>query len=427
MRRLLLPLVAALLLPAVLPAQDTTRVQDAIRIGITYRPGVRPVMVVIPGPGADSLRAIIQRDLDFSDRFEMVPVPLMTAAGTAGRVNYQLYRTQFHADFGVEIAPVVGGVTVRLHDMAQQRVRDQGSFGVPSPGDPDFRLAVHRIADRIVQWAAGAPGYAASRLTFVSGGRLYRVDSDGADETPLSPPGQTAFSSAWSPDGRRVAWTRLADGTGSIVVQDLATGANFVAPGTATGLNYAQMFSPDGRTLAYARSDESGATNIFIANVAQRCCVQRLTAGTFADNLSPSYSPDGRRIAFVSTRAGPPEIYVMTADGTDQEVFAPFDYGATGASYAPEWSPDGATVVFHREVQGTPQIFLLDVATQRVRQVTSVGRSEDATWAPDSRHIAFISTRSGQRQIWVVDTETGRVRQVRTPGSARLPEWSPRL
>jgi TolB protein len=84
-------------------------------------------------------------------------------------------------------------------------------------------------------------------------------------------------------------------------------------------------------------------------------------------------------------------------------------------------------VVFHREVSRSPQIFILDVASGRVKQLTSVGRNEDATWAPDSRHIAFISDRTGNRQVWIVDTETGRVRQLRTAGAARLPSWSRRL
>jgi TolB protein len=178
--------------------------------------------------------------------------------------------------------------------------------------------------------------------------------------------------------------------------------------------------------LAYAHSDETG-TDIFLANIADRCCAQRLTVGRYADNLSPTFSPDGRRIAFVSTRAGPPQVYVMAADGTDQELLAPFDYGATGSSNAPEWSPDGANVVFHREVSGSPQLFLVDVAGRRVRQLTSSGRNEDPTWAPDGRHITFVSDRSGARQLWVIDVETGRVRQLRTPGAARLPAWSRRL
>jgi TolB protein len=210
------------------------------------------------------------------------------------------------------------------------------------------------------------------------------------------------------------------------MVQTLGSDATLQVPGTNTGLNITPAFSPDGRFLAYAHSDESG-TDIFLANIADRCCAQRLTVGRYADNLSPTFSPDGRRIAFVSTRAGPPQVYVMAADGTDQELLAPFDYGATGSSNAPEWSPDGANVVFHREVSNSPQLFLVDVAGRRVRQLTSSGRNEDPSWAPDGRHITFVSDRSGARQLWVIDVETGRVRQLKTPGAARLPAWSRRL
>jgi TolB protein len=287
-------------------------------------------------------------------------------------------------------------------------------------------MAVHRIADEVTRWADGTEGYASSRLLILSGDRIYQVDSDGADLVPVTPAGEKALSNAWAPDGRRFAYTRFSAGRGTIVVRDLAGGSR-IAHGTDVDLNFSPAFSPDGRTLAFARAEESGATNIFVSNVAAGCCLQRLTVRNFADNLSPTYSPDGRRIAYVSSRAGPPQIYVMSADGTDQEVLAPFDYGATGPSFAPEWSPDGASVVFHREVSRSPQIFILDVASGRVKQLTSVGRNEDATWAPDGRHVAFISDRTGRRQVWVVDTETGRVRQISTAGSARLPSWSRRL
>src|SRR5207244_5788714 len=151
-------------------------------------------------------------------------------------------------------------------------------------------------------------------------------------------------------------------------------------------------FSPDGKTLAFSRATDEG-TDVYTVNIKDNCCLQRLTVGRFSDNLSPAYSPDGQRIAFVSTRAGSPQIYVMAADGTDQQLFAPFDYGATGASFAPDWSPDGQSVAFHRDVGGTYQVFVLDVRTRVVRQLTSVGRNEDPTWAPDSRHLCFVSDR----------------------------------
>ena len=413
-------------------AQDTTRVDEGVRIGVDYRPGIVPGLVVVPGTGLDSVRAMVRRDLDYTDRFEMITVADLPQARQRSwvrrgrvRVNYGLY-SSLGAQFAVELVPASSGVTARLHDLGEAKMQiRKPSRCLPRPA-VDFRLEVHRLSDEVARWASGSPGAAASRLMFVSGGRVYRVDSDGQDIVPLTPAGQTSLSPAWSPDGQRLAFTQMGEGKGGIVVQPLGGAGGFMVPGSQTALNITPTFSPDGRTLAFAHSDERG-TDIYTANVVERCCAQRLTVGRFADNLSPTFSPDGRRIAFISTRAGPPQLYVMAADGTDQELLAPFDYGATGSSNAPEWSPDGASVVFHREVSGSPQIFLVDVAARRVRQLTSSGRNEDPTWSPDGRHVAFISDRSGRRQMWIVDIETGRVRQLGTPGAARLPAWSRRL
>lgn len=425
MRALAAVLLVTLAVPALAQTPPRPPEGGGVRVGITYAPGVRPGVVVLPAPGLDSVRAIVTRDLDFSDRFEVLPLPADGPAPRAGAVNLELYG-KLGAAFVLELSPAAGGVQVRLHDVAAARVRGEQVVTLPPAGAAGFRMAVHRAADEVVRWATGQPGIAASRLAFVAGGRAWRVDADGTDLAPLTPEGQQVLSPAWSPDGTRVAYTLLAAGRGSIQVRPVSGGAPVQVPSTGTALNFAPAFSPDGRTLAFARADENG-TDLWSANVQEQCCVQRLTVGRFADNLSPTFAPDGRRIAFVSTRAGSPQLYVMDADGADQEALAPFDFGVTGGSYAPEWSPDGALVAFHRDVGGAPQVFVADVAGRRVRQLTSQGRNEDATWAPDGRHLAFVSDRSGRRQVWVIDLETGRVRQVATPGVARLPSWSRRL
>ncbi len=433
MRRLLsagaaLAALAALALARGAAAQDTTKAYEGVRVGINYTPGARPGLVVIPGQGLDSVRAIVRRDLDYSDRFEMIQMgdPGGAAAGTAaGPINYGLYKA-LGADFAVELSADQGGrTTVRLHDVGRALLANQQSVALPPPSDANFRLAVHVLSDEIVRWATGTPGIAATRILYVQNERIWEMDSDGAAARPLTPDGQTSLSPAWSPDGRRMAFTKLVQGRGGIFIQTIATGEVSQLPGTNVGLNITPMFSPDGQRVVYARSDEKG-TDIFVATLGGQT-PQRLTVGRFSDNLSPTYSPDGRRIAFISTRAGPPQLYVMGADGTEQELFAPFDFGVTGPSYAPEWSPDGSAVVFHREVSGTPQVFVLTVAGRKLRQITSMGRNEDATWAPDGRHLCFVSDRTGARQLWVIDTETGRNRQLSTPGWARLPAWSRRL
>lgn len=426
--------------PAALRAQDTSRA--GVRVGIAYRPGVRPGLVVLPArrsPLLDSVRAIVARDLDFSDRFEIISLPGGDSlrVGTAARgsqggtargplgLNYALYQA-LGADFVVELGGPDTALAVRLHDAQAQNVRREFPVRVPALTDPRFRLAVHRLADDLVATALGVPGIAATRLLFVNEGQLYQIDSDGHGLVALTPRGKRALSPAWAPDGRAYVYVDFHEGQGQLIQVDLATAARVPVASTGTALNFTPAFSSDGETLAFARATEEG-TDIFTVNIRRNCCLQRLTVGRFSDNLSPTYSPDGRRVAFVSTRPGLPQIYVMASDGTDPQLFAPFDYGVTGSSNAPEWSPDGQYVTFHRDVAGTLQVFVLDVRTRSVRQLTSTGRNEDPTWAPDARHLCFISDRVGFRQLWIIDLETGRIRPLIAMSASRLPAWSPRL
>ena len=439
-----LPPVAVLLVAAVpaLAAQDTTLVDRGVRVGITYTPGVRPGLLVLGGPPRetlDSIRAILARDLDHGDRFEVITLPGgdtlavgieagggTSAGGSGAFVNYPLYAA-LGADFTVHVRePTDTGLDVVLYDVRGREARRTLTLPLGNLADPGFRLAIHRVSDEIVRSAAGTPGIAATRLLFLQGDRIYRVDADGWGLEPVTPAARKAFSPAWAPDGRRFAWMEFLEVGARIVIQDSAGAPARAVEPTASRTNFTPAFSPDGRLLVFARATGEG-TDLWAYNVRDDCCLQRLTVGRFSDNLSPTFSPDGRRVAFVSTRAGLPQIYVMAADGTGQELFAPFDYGVTGSSNAPEWSPDGLHVAFHRDVAGSPQIFVMDAATRTVRQLTSFGRNEDPTWAPDGRHLAFVSNRTGTRQIWVIDLDTGRIRQVTRVGDARLPAWSLRI
>jgi len=430
-------------IPARLSAQDP--VEQGVRLGITYTPGMRPGMLVLGGPQRerlDSVRTIIQRDLEFSDRFEMIYLPggdsLILGVGPAPDsvvnpgtadvfVNYSLYEA-LGADYAVSVLEEYDStLSVNLYDVAGEAVRTSARIDPLGVSSLDFRMAAHRAADAIVRAATGEPGYAASQVLFVSRGRLYSVDSDGANTRLVSPPEADTFSPAWSPDSRSFAHTELSeDGWGTIVVQDRVTGRRRTVTPTTEYLNLSPDFSPDGGTLVFSRGWDEG-TQLFSYNLAQDCCLQRLTVGRLSDNLSPAFSPDGRRIAFESNRVGLAQIYIMSADGTDQELFAPYDYGVTGDSHSPAWSPDGLNLAFHRTVAGSPQIFVMGVRGRSVRQLTSAGRNEDPTWAPDGRHLAYKSNRTGAEQIWVIDIETGRVRQLTRLGQTRMPSWSPSI
>lgn len=397
--------------------------QDTVRVGVTYRPGVRPGVVVLPAAGLDSIHAIVARDLEYSNRLEVIP---LTGPVNSATINHEFFRN-LGADLAIEFVAAAGGqVTTRVHDLVAKVVRTEMTVPLDRAGVGEGRMGVHRLSDELVRLATGQPGIAATRIAFLndSDKRIWRVDSDGFGLAPVSPAGVQVASPAWAPDGARIAYMQFSpDGKKPIVLQTLATGTRTVVPTTNGFQNITPAFSPDGRGLMFARMLDQG-TALYGANVRELCCVERLTGGRFAENLSPAYSPDGRRVVFVSTRAGGQQIYIMAADGTDQELLVPFDFGDTGNSNAPDWSPDGATVAFHREVSGTPQIYTFDLSARRLTARTSLGRNQDPSWGPDGRHLVFASSRTGRSQLFVLDIETAQTRQIMTPGSARLPTWS---
>jgi len=428
-------------------AQDTSTIDRGVRIGIVYHPGVRPGMVLLPegSPALDSVQTIVARDLDYSDRFEMItlpggdsirvtaPPPSATPRSTEAKrtaavlasLNYPLYQA-LGADFAIALTAAGDTTRVTVHDVTAGAVRRVLAARLPPLTSPHFRMAVHRLSDQVVEAALGTSGMAATRVLFVMDGKLYQIDSDGAGfKEILSSGDREVLSPAWDHDGRRISYMEFWSGHGQLFVQDVATGHRRAVTDGKT-LDFTPAFSPDGKSLAFSRATEEG-TDVYTINIRDNCCLQRLTVGRFSDNLSPVYSPDGQRLGFVSTRAGLPQIYVMGTDGTDQQLFAPFDYGVTGSSNAPDWSSDGLSVAFHRDVGGTLQVFVLDARSRTVRQLTSLGRNEDPTWAPDSRHLAFVSDRAGYRQLWVIDMDTGRIRPLLEQSGVRLPAWSPRL
>lgn len=422
MKRVAVLLLAAVLVPSLMQAQD-----DRIRLGIQYQAGVRPGIVVMAQPGLDSVRKIIERDLDFSDRFEIAF--LEAEAGTlTGPFNPALFRT-LGVIWGVELQLAEGGVAAILHHLPSGEVRQQWLRMLDVRGEGDARMMIHRLSDDITETVTATRGIAATRIFFSRDKEVWRIDSDGANAQRVSRGTGIAMSPTVSPDGQRIAFSELRDYAGVVVLQNLLSGARQQVPGTNVGgQSITPAFSPNGREMTFARSGEGG-TDLYAVDIAQSCCVRRLTTdGKLADNLSPTYSPDGRRVAFVSARGGSPQIFVMDADGSNQRGLVPFDYGQTGPSNSPDWSPDGSAIAFHRDVAGGRQIHVHEFTTGRTRTVTTSGRNEDPSWAPDARHLVFTSTRTGRNQLWVLDLESGRMRQLMTlAGNPRLAAWSPRV
>src|SRR3989442_366345 len=339
------PILLAVLLSV---AQDTSAIDRGVRIGIIYRPGVRPGLVMLPrtGMGLDSVRAIVARDLDYSDRFEVITLPggdsirLATssppargtsprrtgsgtaatggAQGGAGTLNYPLYQA-LGADFALDVTAAGDTTVATLHDIAAAGIRRTVRAKLPRPGDPDFPQAVRRLADQVVPASLGSPRIAATRILFVKDGKVYQIDQDGADQKLVSSTDPQAMSPAWGADGRHFAYMEVQAGKGWVYLQDMGTGKRTAVSTTGSALDFTPAFSPDGQTLAFSRATEDG-TDLYTINIKNNCCLRRLTVGRFSDNLSATFSPDRQRIGFVSTRPPLPQMYLMAADRTEPQL-----------------------------------------------------------------------------------------------------------
>lgn len=417
--------LVALLLAAPLPlvAQDTT--SRGVRIGLSYDPGSKPGVVVLPVTGVtgDSIAAILARDLDYGDRVNVIALD-PAARGTASRSggpNWPLL-AQLGAAAAVQVTPTPTGLHLAVYDVAKKQTALIRDYPAPSPSESRaWRAAVHGLSDDLEESLTGMRGIARTRVLFERDGRLWVVDSDGEQATPVTA-AVTPLSAAWHPNGRTIAYSTYVPS--QIVVQDLPNGrTRTVASGA--GVYISPVFTPDGSSVVYAHGVDDGVDLHTVPVGGGRG--RRLSVGRGSDNVSPSFSPDGRRIVFMSGRAGHPEIYTMDADGTNVDLLTPLDVGESAYRASPDWSPDGRQVAFQTRIGSGFQLLTVNLRDRSLRQLTSDGRNEDPSWAPDGRHLVFVSNRSGVRQLWVIDAESGRTRQLTRGTAVRLPAWSPRL
>ena len=207
---------------------------------------------------------------------------------------------------------------------------------------------------------------------------LHVMNADGTGITQISatPCCDRDFQPAWSPDGRRIAFVSTRDGDGEyeLYVMD-AAGELVGSPATrltndeppefGQGMNDWQVtWSPDSRRLAFVSNrdpDEVDACDIYVmdaADVDGDGFGDNLTRITFdnvfeCDLVSPSWSPTGERIAFTSTRSGDYEVWVMDSDGSNLVNVTDFP----GFDFDAGWSPDGTQITFVSGRDGDNEIY----------------------------------------------------------------------
>jgi TolB protein len=441
MRRLLAAVLTLLACATPAVAQDPP---PGIRLSTTYQTQNRPLLAVRPfeGPAPiaealDSITRIMQRDLTNSSRFnvvEGVPESLRT-----GEVDYRQW-TSLNVVYLVTgtVAPAADGyeVAITVHDVVYTRVVHEGRYLLPPTTNAAFRMATHALSDQVVSSALNAPGSAATRIvtTRQHGDGNYDlliVDSDGYGMRRIAGFGGQIYSPVWSPDGRRILYATGGD-QWQLVERDVATGRQRTFQPGGDMIMPPASYAPNGTTVALGIWQGNGA-ELFEYDVARAGGLRKLTGNLSTVSMYGVYSPDGRRMAFVSDRAGNPAIYLMNADGGGATMLSPFVPGQSSYYTSPSWSPTGTSIVFHgrwnAQMRGAFQIMVADADRPgaQIEQITSRGNNEDPSWAPDGRNIVYTSVGDGPGGLYIIDAVSKNRRLLASGENLRMAEWSPPL
>jgi Tol biopolymer transport system component len=304
----------------------------------------------------------------------------------------------------------------------EQSVREQRNA---TPGARRFWRVVVSVALSLATLLVGAGVAAAAppengRIAFERSGEIYTVNPDGSGEKRLTMNSFLDQRPSWSPDGKRLAFTRwgTAEGDYDIYVIN-ADGSGEVRLTTNPFLDASPSWSPDGTRLAFssdrAPEGEDNDGNIYTMD-ADGGNVVRVTTDGWA--YRPAWSPDGSSIAYVDQDGveGTPRIAIVNADGSAGGGWPGPTADWSGSETNPAWSPDATKIAFERE---DASIWVNAKGSDERQLATGTGPA----WSPDGTKIAFRGWPSG---IYTINPDGSGRTLVTTGAGDSPPAWQPK-
>jgi TolB protein len=282
-----------------------------------------------------------------------------------------------------------------------------------------LRRQAHAFADEFVK-ATGQKGIGQTKIAFkvntAAGGRtseIYVADFDGHNAQAVTSDNTITAAPCWAPGRFMLYYNSYKLGNPAIFSHDLSSGARKTIAWYG-GSTMSPSISPDGRKLAMISSKE-GWTDLYVAD-AGGGNLKRLTHSP-EDESSPCWSPDSQWICF-ATRIKERRVLckVPAAGGAAQRIPTVGVMNPT----EPDWSPDGKWISFTAQMGG----FQICVVPSQGGQVTELVAGEDPSWAPNSRTLAFHRRSVGCLSL--LDVPTKQVKDVArvSSGENSQPSWA---
>ena len=178
-------------------------------------------------------------------------------------------------------------------------------------------------------------------------------------------------------------------------------------------------WSPDGTRVAYV-SFENKKPVVYVQNLVTR---QRTVVANFkGSNSAPSWSPDGNKIAIALARNGLTQVYTVSADGSNLQRLTNTD----GIDTEPQFSADGQSIYFTSDRSGGPQIYKMSASGGNAQRVTFGGTYNiSPRISPVGKSLAYISRREGRFQLYVLDLATSQELRLSDTTKDESPSFSP--
>ena len=178
-------------------------------------------------------------------------------------------------------------------------------------------------------------------------------------------------------------------------------------------------WSPDGTKVAYV-SFENKKPVVYVQDLTSR---QRTVVANYrGSNSAPSWSPDGSKLALALSRNGFTQVYVVNADGSNLRQLT----NTNGIETEPQFSADGQHIYFTSDRSGGPQIYRMSVNGGEAQRITFTGSYNiSPRVSPDGKTLAYISRREGRFQLYVLDLQSGQELRVSDTTKDESPSFSP--